>query len=108
MIAGCLMDKNDYIERSAVLAIQVRIDAGRENRRFVVSVAKELLSQFAVYVSSIPAADVVPVVRCRDCKYSIGESELWCNGFCSPARLVAAEDFCSRGSARRRDADVKV
>ena len=44
-------------------------------------------------------ADVVEVVRCKDCKYCIKEDdyEFWCNGFCSPARLVNPEDFCSHG-----------
>lgn len=50
-------------------------------------------------INSIPAADVVEVVRCKDCKYCIKEDdyEFWCNGFCSPARLVNPEDFCSHG-----------
>ena len=28
----------------------------------------------------------------------VDEFELWCNGFCSPARLVRKDDFCSYGS----------
>lgn len=50
----------------------------------------------------IPAADVQPVVRCKDCKYCLkaDEFEYWCNGFCFPARLVNKEDFCSHGKAR--------
>lgn len=44
-------------------------------------------------------SDVVEVVRCKDCKYCIKEDdyEFWCNGFCSPARLVNPEYFCSHG-----------
>lgn len=47
----------------------------------------------------VPAADVVEVVRCKDCKYCLqtDEFEYWCDGFCSPARLVRKEDFCSHG-----------
>lgn len=43
-----------------------------------------------------------PVVLCKDCKYCIvvDEYELWCNGFCSPARLVRADDYCSHGERR--------
>ena len=46
-----------------------------------------------------PAADVVEVVRCKDCKYCLqtDEFEYWCDGFCSPMRLVRKEDFCSHG-----------
>lgn len=49
---------------------------------------------------AIPAADVVPVVRCKDCKYCLqtDEFEYWCNGFCNPARIVRKEDFCSHGA----------
>lgn len=55
----------------------------------------DICPQFA----RIPNADVVEVVRCKDCKYCIKEDdyEFWCNGFCSPARLVNPEDFCSHG-----------
>lgn len=47
----------------------------------------------------IPAADVQPVVLCENCQYCIIKDafEYWCNGFCSPARLVCHDDFCSRG-----------
>lgn len=46
--------------------------------------------------------DVQPVVRCKDCKYCLqtDEFEYWCDGFCSPARLVRKEDFCSHGKAK--------
>lgn len=49
------------------------------------------------------AADVRPVVLCRDCQYCIKKDdfEYWCNGFCSPARLVCHDDFCSHG--RKKD-----
>ena len=41
----------------------------------------------------------IPLVRCENCKYchKEDESEYWCYGFCSPARLVRKEDFCSYG-----------
>ena len=52
-------------------------------------------------IRSLPTADVVPVVRCRDCKYADQATEwthcnrvTWWNG---------ADDFCSRGE-RRADA----
>lgn len=55
-------------------------------------------------LDSIPAADVVPVVRCKDCKwYSelvCGEGELlgsqgWCNEVM--ARPMPSNGFCSFG-----------
>lgn len=52
-------------------------------------------------MQKIPAADVRPVVLCRDCEYCRKEDEFehWCYGFCSPARLVRKDDFCSHGKA---------
>ena len=39
------------------------------------------------------------IVWCENCKYcrKVDESEYWCYGFCSPARLVRKDDFCSHG-----------
>ena len=39
------------------------------------------------------------IVWCENCKYcrKVDESEYWCYGFCSPARLVKKDDFCSHG-----------
>ncbi len=50
-------------------------------------------------------ADTVPVVRCKDCRYSIrvDEYELWCNGFCNPERLVRDVDYCSHGAEKRKE-----
>lgn len=46
--------------------------------------------------------EVRQVVLCKNCKYLVKEDEheLWCNGFCQPARLVAPDDYCSRGKRK--------
>ncbi len=46
-----------------------------------------------------PLVEVPPYVSCENCKYcrKVDESEYWCYGFCSPARLVRKDDFCSYG-----------
>ncbi len=61
-----------------------------------------------------PAADVVPVVRCKDCKYSTLPSELTqrygkpgtltCHNRYAPCnrRNVGGDDFCSYGEAREK------
>lgn len=43
-----------------------------------------------------------PVVFCRDCRYCLHDDKYthWCNGFCSPARLVSLDDYCSRGARK--------
>ena len=50
-------------------------------------------------VEDFPAADVRPVVLCKDCKYCRIEDEweYWCTGFCSPPCLVRKDDYCSHG-----------
>lgn len=53
-------------------------------------------------VESIPAADVVPVVRCKDCKY-LANATVNSNGFliCHVNDMeIAPEDFCSYGECR--------
>lgn len=60
-------------------------------------------------LDNIPAADVAPVVRCKDCKYSTLPSKqtqlygkpgtLTCHNRKSPCnnRNVASEDYCKQG-----------
>ena len=51
----------------------------------------------------LPAADVVEVVRCKDCKYfeHNGYAE-WCNGWDG---ITRKDSFCSFGE-RRTDAEI--
>ena len=46
-------------------------------------------------LDSIPAADVRPVVRCKDCRFCVHDSgfdELWCNG-----KRRKADWYCADG-----------
>ena len=69
---------------------------------------------FADQISNLPAADVAPVVRCKDCKYSKSPSKLTilygkpgtltcCYGPCN-RRNVNENDFCSYGAKMEREA----
>lgn len=49
-----------------------------------------------VLVGNIPAADVVPVVRCRDCR-EFAKTSHWCESFDNP---TGEDDFCSYGERR--------
>lgn len=51
---------------------------------------------FLLELDAMPAADVVPVVRCKDCKY-LTFSDGW--GVCGAGYLgrVVPNDFCSHG-----------
>ena len=92
---------DEYLKREAVLDLITR---RYEN--------PEICTQ---EINSIPAADVAPVVRCKDCKHSILPSELTqrygkpgtltCHNRYAPCnrRNVSGDDFCSYGD-RRDDA----
>ena len=53
----------------------------------------------------LPAADVMPVVRCRDCRYW-NSARISCEGLArcltgeSGVRFRNANDFCSRGTRK--------
>lgn len=57
--------------------------------------AAEVLRGF----DEIPAADVAPVVRCRDCKhFSRFQNTNWCEVFDDGYYNPDDNDFCSRGT----------
>lgn len=49
-------------------------------------------------LDEIPAADVAPVVRCKDCKHEFGGSCILC-GF----QKRKSEDFCSYGERKGKN-----
>lgn len=49
-------------------------------------------------LDEIPAADVAPVVRCKDCKHEFGGSCILC-GF----QKRKPEDFCSYGERKETE-----
>ena len=88
----------EYIERGKVAASLSACET-QMNRLGIIA------CQFIkATIDAIPAADVRPVVLCRDCIYCrrVDEFEYWCDGFCSPARLVRTDDFCSHGKRKER------
>ena len=57
----------EYIDRTAAVKSVLRM------RRPENSVAQNrMLSIIQMDMLKLPAADVVPVVRCKDCKYNVG------------------------------------
>ena len=51
-------------------------------------------------LTDIPAADVVPVVRCRDCKHlGTFRGKLYCRHNCGIVE-PKENDFCSRGERK--------
>ena len=84
----------EYIEREALLAAYDKAHVGPAGG------ARKLIEE-------APAADVAPVVRCKDCK----RFEPHCNGkagLCPKRKGVArADDFCSYGERKEADSDER-
>lgn len=89
----------DYIDREAMLK---QIERREHMLMGDKSISIAALKQF---VRNRPAADVVPVVRCKDCgngeDFAIGtERRRWCRLHHSAMQM---DDFCSHGGKRKDD-----
>lgn len=89
------MDKKEYIERGALLSELCGDDPSR------------MEDYYYNAIKNAPAADVVEVVRCKDCKDVkmlvdiIGEPHLFCcNGRSINRMKVDFEDYCSCGERK--------
>lgn len=97
---------NDYISReSALKAIFDSANRILANER----PENDLTIQYLIAssnaidaVESIPAADVEPVVYCRDCKHYDDSSWWKCEFMLVPASL-SEDDFCSFGERREAE-----
>lgn len=90
-------DKKEYIEREALRRDLI------DNRSFYPAIVK-------CAIESAPAADVVEVVRCKDCVHGLKSNQ------CNPdsrlcdinyyadggRKIMNCEDFCVAAVARRR------
>ena len=87
----------EYIEREAALEITKRTSG-------------DYATAFAE-IRKIPAADVVPVVRCKDCKYAYINSFSAASGvtLCSSStKVMQQDDFCIYGERKDGDTDDEV
>lgn len=92
----------EYIEREAVLALQ---------RRLYHSPLSNVIELSPTYIISpdavqrIPAADVVPVVRCKDCRKGIPDSE-HATAYSCYGIWHKPDWFCAGGVRKDGDGDV--
>lgn len=101
------IEHKEYIEREATIEL-LRSIGSRDYRREKGTIQEAIkMVSFSEYT---PAADVAPVVRCKDCKwYSelvCGEGKLlgsqgWCNEVM--ARPMPSNGFCSFGERENND-----
>ena len=80
----------EYIEK------QQAIDAAREDGKKIPTLAIRIMHD----IKAIPAADVVPVVRCKDCIY---QTESWSGiKYCEAHGDHIGKDYDYCSNARRR------
>lgn len=116
----CLTAINQLVKRKALTMAEYinREETKRELSEWCISLnSPHLLSRddTMFLLDNIPAADVAPVVRCKDCKHSTLPSELTqrygkpgtltCHNMHAPSnrRNVGSNDFCSYGERKEND-----
>ena len=88
---------DEYISREAMLEHLDRCKQSEDATTLTAAV----ITALQCFVQSQPAADVVPVVRCRACKYIV-DTTINANGFliCDISDMeITPDDFCSYGEA---------
>lgn len=83
----------EYIERA--LALQ-ELEVLRQEYEMHDDCAELVARRCRDAISSLPAADVVEVVRCRECAYATrpGDNIVYCDNF---ERDMMPDDYCSVG-----------
>ena len=91
----------EYIDREAALALIRPDDPYDERWGVTVATAKGLIRHA---LTAAPAADVVPVVHCKECEYSYDELSYLCcsQGVCVDC-VVPPNFYCAFGE--RKDGD---
>ena len=101
---------DDYISRKAAinaLCKAVHKDDGIipcENQTTSCLWSGTRVCDYAREIDALPSADVVDVVRCRDCKYfeQDGPYDGWCHGW---SGMIVDDGFCSFGERKGGDTD---
>lgn len=90
----------EYIKREAIMEFPIRkdrCDKEHANEHFIFGIESVL-----EYVENLPAADVAPVVRCRECMYSWEDLIGLCCSYGPCVDCSVSPDFwCANG--RRRE-----
>lgn len=99
----------EYIKREAAVKAFNNFDAGRADSPPFTLLTPE---EFAEYLYELPAADVAPVVRCKNCKWFADNNDgEWygCQMFhvvlITPEDAPKPNDFCSYGERKDGGAD---
>ena len=91
----------EYIKREELMEFPIRrnhYDRKNGNKHFINGIETVL-----EYAENLPAADVAPVVRCKDCKYSWEDiSGLTCSYGCCVDSIVREDFFCADGERKEK------
>ena len=91
----------DYIERAAALTADFRIDVPLfESRR---KTAERAVQAYADYIQAIPAADVRPIVYCRDCMHAEESMVSGCVNCNEMERARINEGWCAWGEKKEEE-----
>ena len=99
-MGGRVMD--EYIERGTLMRRIKEIHCAECDSYHGVRCRACWVDDTLDYIDSEPAADVAPVVRCKDCKHLVNATVNG-NGFliCDISDMeTAPDDFCSHGDRR--------
>ena len=89
---------NDYIRREDVVdALKAQADTMRTWVERYAEQRRGILTAVNI-VEDIKPADVVPVVRCKECKFR--ENDDFCTGRGFPCQLVPDDGFCDKGERK--------
>ena len=87
----------EYIERGALQIALRRKEAGTANKRYTEG-WNDCMMRVKSMVSCFPAADVAPVVRCKDCKHSYVSIDARCCSYGAFYDVAVPDDFfCAYG-----------
>ena len=82
-----------------LISRQAAIDALRNITAIVSPISDDVFlidkAEAMTELMLLPSADVVPVVRCKDCKFR--EEDAFCTGRGFPCQLVPDDGFCDKG-----------
>ena len=92
-------DYNSLIPCGDTISRQAAIDALRNITAIVSPISDDVFlidkAEAMTELMLLPSADVVPVVRCKDCKFR--EEDAFCTGRGFPCQLVPDDGFCDKG-----------
>ena len=92
----------DYIERATVREI---CDTEHKNRLRIINYCGDTVAwSIGREIKALPAADVVPVVRCKDCTHCYETLGGWCCAYGTCVDCIVQPDFyCAFGKRKEGD-----